>query len=86
MLGVQEVNQVCWARFSQELCEQFDFCAVGKPVSPLVLAVAGGVPGAVSSFTHSFTIENPSGSFGPMQLLNQPDPCGRLPLIEAIVR
>ena len=77
---------MCWARFSSELCEEYDFCAVGKPVSPLVLAAAGGVRGAVSSLTHGIMRTSSGGPPGPRQLLNEPDPCGRLPLIEAIFR
>ena len=77
---------MCWARFSPELGEKYDFCAVGKPVSPLVLAAAGGLPGVVCSFTQNIMVTNPGGPPGLTQLLNQPDPCGRLPLIEAIVR
>ncbi|BDA50029.1 hypothetical protein COCOBI_15-1570 [Coccomyxa sp. Obi] len=82
-------DQSLWStRFSPELCERFDFCALGKPVSPLVLAAAGDVPGAVRTFTKELMRTWPAGVPNPKleAFLNQPDPCGRLPLIEAIVR
>ncbi|BDA43296.1 hypothetical protein COCOBI_04-3080 [Coccomyxa sp. Obi] len=82
-------DQSLWpSRFSPELCEKYDFCALGKPVSPLVLAAVGGAHEAVAGFTIAYLCKHRGDGFSPelLTFLNQADPCGRLPLIEAIAR
>ncbi len=59
-----------------------------KPVSPLVLSAVGGAPGVLKGLLMALSDVYDGGKPGATvaDCINTPDPRGRLPLIEAIVR